>query len=901
VYIHKNMKNNNHRRMKRPWDKAFRRCNTINNVNDKDPISGRSIRKSTNAIESCIIIDGKSYYSDRFYLNEPLTTTKNKNHATQPPLFNRKRLIESLDLIAVIVSTYKLDVQWLQYELPMLFPKPSNTTATTSCDNDNSIPTLVLHGHRGLHNQQHMKNKERIFKASNHSKQNINKNGTYHNKKEFITLKNTNNNGNQKISKNPNQRVNNVNISALQNNTYQHQQQRNEIIEIVDDDKVSNDDNDDECQVIQCINNNYGSKRIKSLAMKHDKALYQSPIYKQGTHTDDDTDCEHEEDETAVVVGDDSPTKNGNKQISQTLLFGKSVHLTEILPRFIPQPEEHYRSCLIRKREVKKEQKVSLSTNNENENKTNNHIINLVDTDDDTDDKSTTKGSKTTIAIGIDSSTVFLRKSTVGVHHPKYMLLFEKSGSIIVIVSTSNLTCSSSAIDASWIQRFGKTTSNPTDTNDFGHVLSDFLQKQSNAAQEGQMLPLHFLQRYVNIYSWNEFSCKYQFDTANVHLISTVPGIYNGNNYNTQQRAANIRRNPKRQTANIVLYGPQRVSEITSKLKLKRDILRTPNSIRATNELNGSNNTDRLLLQTTTFGSDWKSHYFENLGRIYMNLDHTTNNLMGNAKMNANTNKSYHASIAQGRANRRQHQQQQQSNVLDRMDVVWPSMEFIESLNASISQTRKNNSLSKKKCCTTTTFLSTKSFNSIDLACISRMVQYEPCPSLPVLLQSLPPHIKTISRILGEPQNTTSQSNITNDEYHNEQKKMRKEGTNTVSDFAWIMLTSACLSRGAQGMPVEIGDDSNNTMTYSNFELGVLFCSRLEGNHETDKLYCSLIPSFKSCCPNERNIKGEVSDHHHHPYRGRLIPLPIPYLTRPLPYQPDPEEADFCQTPCTLS
>ena len=49
--------------------------------------------------------------------------------------------------------------------------------------------------------------------------------------------------------------------------------------------------------------------------------------------------------------------------------------------------------------------------------------------------------------IGVDPEIVARRKSCVGVHHPKYMLLFGRYGSVVITVSTSNLT-SPSEVDA---------------------------------------------------------------------------------------------------------------------------------------------------------------------------------------------------------------------------------------------------------------------------------------------------------------------------------------------------------------------------------------------------------------------------------------------------------------------
>ena len=122
------------------------------------------------------------------------------------------------------------------------------------------------------------------------------------------------------------------------------------------------------------------------------------------------------------------------------------------------------------------------------------------------------------------------------------MLLFEKSGSIVVVISTANMT-SQRSVDGSWVQRFERCSKDGSefadiaidklrekcDGSDFGYILSDFLQKQSEAAKLNQMLPIQFLRKYVGQFDiLDDLRRKYQFDRASVHLVSTVPGIHPG-------------------------------------------------------------------------------------------------------------------------------------------------------------------------------------------------------------------------------------------------------------------------------------------------------------------------------------------------------------------------------------
>ncbi len=132
-----------------------------------------------------IVVDGHKFFSDRFYLNAPTglsyfneptnsnldadsNSTSNidrndqkskapisepelktcKCHENEPPpLFDRVKLIQSLDLAAVIIGTYTICTDFLSSELPQLFP-----TKSESCSEDGSgttggsVPTLVLYG-----------------------------------------------------------------------------------------------------------------------------------------------------------------------------------------------------------------------------------------------------------------------------------------------------------------------------------------------------------------------------------------------------------------------------------------------------------------------------------------------------------------------------------------------------------------------------------------------------------------------------------------------------------------------------------------------------------------------------------------------------------------------------------
>ncbi|KAL3944714.1 MAG: hypothetical protein SGBAC_001184 [Bacillariaceae sp.] len=122
------------------------------------------------------------------------------------------------------------------------------------------------------------------------------------------------------------------------------------------------------------------------------------------------------------------------------------------------------------------------------------------------------------------------RKWRAGVHHPKFLLLFEKSGDIIVVVSTANLV-PSATLEGSWIQRFKRYRGKPRDrkrfspANNFGFSLQDFLIQLGKASDEGGMRIDEFLKQYMNI-KLGQFFGLYHFEKASVHLVPTVPGQF---------------------------------------------------------------------------------------------------------------------------------------------------------------------------------------------------------------------------------------------------------------------------------------------------------------------------------------------------------------------------------------
>ena len=123
------------------------------------------------------------------------------------------------------------------------------------------------------------------------------------------------------------------------------------------------------------------------------------------------------------------------------------------------------------------------------------------------------------------------RRSCLGVHHAKYMLVFTESG-IYVSITTSNLSQSTS-VDLSWTQFFPRGVACSA-SNDFGSVLQNFLEHQSDQVIERQVIERQDRSRpALDLMAWLDTRAGlkgvalrdfYDFNAAAVDLITTVPG-----------------------------------------------------------------------------------------------------------------------------------------------------------------------------------------------------------------------------------------------------------------------------------------------------------------------------------------------------------------------------------------
>jgi Tyrosyl-DNA phosphodiesterase len=455
----------------------------------------------------------------------------------------------------------------------------------------------------------------------------------------------------------------------------------------------------------------------------------------------------------------------------------------------------------------------------------------------------------------VDNETGFLRHDAVvgkrlfkrGVHHPKFMILIQESGSIVVVVSTANLTPAVTT-DASWVQRFpAATTTRPTgqsaqyratDSNDFGPVLANFLQCQMLSTAAEQITTHWFVKKYLGWNSVVDLERVFDFSKAQAKLVPTVPGDYQVND------ATNV--TGPTTTARKLLYGQERVADCLKHVSLPPSLL---------------TDQDRLIFQPTSFGGDWNQRNMAYLVRSYLG--------------------------------EQQNSEMRDRTLLERLDIVWPTDHFVREASrnpagrstplAIAERSNGFNMNGRSKNLDTTTeadrmeqaclFLSSETFNKIDLTCLNRMVMFEPSnpPQQPVVLS---PHFKSVARL-----------------FHGSDYRIRRDyGASKCEEyFSWFLLTSACLSRGAQGEAlVETSASSEGTtVAYSNFELGVLLCSHLAGSRGSsrsnmNRIYCWK-PSQCSCASTSTTL--------------RLIHLPIPYSVRPARYVEDEDEAILCETP----
>lgn len=870
--------------MSRPWDKAVDRAEGGSGSKrprpPPPPAAAANAKKEdeddatpyARAEPPHVTVDGTKYYSDRFYLCRPSglvdddlgaaskpPTACTCGHDSPPPLIDRSRLVHNLvrgadgggGLVAALLGTYTFDPYWMAHELPDLFP----TAAEAAADCRPAIPTLVLHGHKGLRIYRRVArgakrddDQDDDAKIPAATKKEKEGGDGYDNEN---TVSNATKSTKAVSTKHP--------VVAVQTNCGS------------DEDENATDDEGDD------LNNVKEEDQL-------DGETEDIPP-EEGWRRESSLDSEEE-----TTDDEDGAQKTGDRPQRRRVL-ADSVHVTEVLATWVP-PRKANGPVSNRSGGTgagrpsgtgSASSPVTLDDTSDEEcngpsGKNNVIVIDSSDDEEEDDDDTNDADTKVRIKQNADASIsppdnsnrtsddglydsslcvhpdiIQRREGRVGVHHPKFLLLFERRGSIVVVVTTTNLT-RMAACEGMWVQRFeprdlgqryrfkSEDDTSPSGSvgvsTDFGRVLGDFLKRQSDASQANRITPDGFLRKFLRFpCGLEDFWNRYCFEEAQVHLIPTVPGDWAG-----PRRAQG-----KKEAQQTNLYGPQKVADILGKIRRKDKKLRKhgkpPSFI--------STNSDRLIIQATSFGGYWTRQNMEAICKSYLGPASLTSQVKGES--NGDTDED--ADSVSG-------------DILDSLDIYWPTMNFFRSISQQKSKRRKLDDTEEEEIkdyakhdpmkgfyC----FHSSQNFNTNDLSVISRMIQYVPQerPQIPL---ALGPHIKTIARVLG-------------DYYENDNRFEHS--------FSWFMLTSACLSRGAQGrIPEMRGFESDaDSMSYTNWELGVMFCSSTGG-----RLY-----GFR---PKECRCLDNAPDGF-----GNLVHLPVPYQLRASPYQPDEDEATMSETP----
>jgi hypothetical protein len=634
---------------------------------------------------------------------------------------------------------------------------------------------------------------------------------------------------------------------------------------------------------------------------------------------------------------DNQPTVAGWGGVTPATVFGGEVFFTQILPRWRPpQPSKG-------EGKGKESSRGTGSKKRGANSKSTTASIAVVNYSDDTSACIPTIPEENNEE---DEEDPEITTTAGGVHHPKFFLLFETSGSVVVIVSTSNLT-PQQALEGSWVQRFEPHETSPrlqksgsngclgggsfSNANgfvdygmpsDFGAILMDFLTKQSDAAALGGMLPDVFLRRYVPGLSsgLSSLAETYRFSDAQVHLVSTVPGDYVSSIPKNAHRDPSATKYKPR-----ISYGPQRVSFILSRI-LNSGHIRSARIARAANNAKGCRMeadtswfppsligaNDRLVMQPTSLGGNWTRDDLEVVVQAYLRP---------------------HWESARDTANDSGTPMEDDNGPLNVMDIVWPSMECIDTLSKQRRSILENYDpelaadSSANKCTAVNEspegngrdaplFLSSISFAKLDRSCISRLSLFTHVSNRRLPYTSASIHFKSICRLLRLTNNNSADKRETignNQQIDNDVVPSPKEY------LSWFMLTSACLSRGAQGRPTPHSDPATDSMSYMNFELGILFCSRLMGDNVHDRIYLS-DPEHTTmmigcqCGKGARWYKsrfirngggsssssgggGDNNTNTGFLDSVRKVHLPVPYRLRPMPYRTDPDSDLMDYTP----
>lgn len=490
-----------------------------------------------------------------------------------------------------------------------------------------------------------------------------------------------------------------------------------------------------------------------------------------------------------------------------------------------------------------------------------------------------------------------------GVHHPKYVLIFTKSG-FYIIISTANMVQPTS-LDCSWAQYFPRksydelidislnTNSKKLATNkigaDFGNCLQDFIFKQSlqikyihssktkcqdccdtydvDKNHRCRFQLFEWLKKNALIVSC--FTETFDFSNAQVDLITTVPcRISLGPKPSDESRSRRCQECLK-EASRIS------ISNISYGLKRKKELILRHASL-LSRELKPS---DMLIVQPTSIGEKINNCYISYLLSCLLPED--------NWKVQYDISKEHS------------------------WNLLWPTKDLIDH-HCLVS----NNS---SRCLL---FFNPQTLALMQPDIHARMACYQPNTAAAVadLCSKTPPHIKSYTRLM--------QSDCNKQE--DEERQLKRQRTqssaasaaselasasasaSTIPDLArepsvaataccscsplaWFALTSACLSQGALGAetPPRRCLDCQHTrqgyIEYKNFEIGVMFHSchvDADGDKDSLKDYRGLNRDCKL-----HSTAEAVAENHHSNSSIRILPVPYDLMDTTL-YCEDAAEDD---------
>eukprot|EP01038_Epipyxis_sp_PR26KG_P012574 gene12574-16862_t len=469
-------------------------------------------------------------------------------------------------------------------------------------------------------------------------------------------------------------------------------------------------------------------------------------------------------------------------------------------------------------------------------------------------------------------------KAIMGVHHPKYVLLFTNKG-LHVIISTANLT-STSSLDGTWNKFFPIKNDNHNTRaeieNDFGIILDDFIYQQAKQVRLSDLnhvKPEDIHDNSFNIFSWikrhihnqdfKNLSNSYDFSNPGVFLVSVVPGrdyinhndkyeedLYQAYNKDINLKSTNIchdcknynikMRNEVHSLRNkinddsssskkICRYGMVRMKQL---LELNQDKLKRPLTSK-----------DILLVQPTSIGGNINNHY---IGTFLNHLMPETSWL------------TEYDNIRQ-----------------ESWKLIWPTKDYVRKgeqqsmreANNDYNQDSPHNESSSSSIL----FLHPRNLAMMEADIHSQMMLYESNYSSFFNEDSKKvPHIKSYMRVLYDDKFPI----LGNNNALNDEKECCYNLNCTCQELAWCLLSSACLSKGAFGDEIQstICNSCNNVrqgyFEFKNFELGVLF-------HSDENVQYK---ALQNSCKIHNNTNNNNLFHPNLTAVNKIIKiLPIPY------------------------